>query len=173
MAEQTFETWKNVTKGRVYILRQNRLTGLTKHELVNSGRSFQISPDERRLNQENAANNDLDVFANGILCPVKLLDDAEDAKEIASNPNLLSDTDIKDLFSAHYKTFEKKVAEIRNPATLDRLREVGKAEDAAISRMALIEARIDELTPKHETHSQTVDEGPRQVDGAGFKPVSP
>lgn len=168
-----FESWKNVTQGRVYLLRTDRLTGLTKHELVNSGRTFQITPHERRLNQENAANDELDIFSNGILCPVRLIDDEDDAREIASNPQHLSDTDMVELFAAHYRTFEKRVAAISNTVTLERLRAVGEEQNATVKQMAVIKARLEELTPDHQMNSEPVDVGPRLVDGAGFKPVTP
>lgn len=173
MIDTKFESWKNVGQGRIYILRQDRLTGLSKHELVNAGRTFQISKEERQLNQENAANDDLDIFANGMLVPVRLLEGDEESEALATNPQYLAESELGSLFDLHWKQFEKRVSELRSPVTLDRLKDAGKERDATVKQMAVIEARLAELLPDHELHTEPVDVGPRLTDGAGFKPVSP
>lgn len=168
------ETWKNVTRGRVVLKRYDRLMGRLKAEMIGAGKTFHISPEDRRFNQDEAANEDLDVFSNGILCPVRLLDTEEDAREIAANPNLLSESDIVGLFEGHWRTFEKRIGDIRNLNTLERILEVGQERDATVKQIATIEERIAQLTPQTVTGQDAADPdaGPRLVD-AGFRPVTP
>jgi hypothetical protein len=75
----------------VVINRLDHRGELTKHDIVDPGKKFNLTTEERRMNQELAARADMDVFSNGQLQPVRILDDVDDAREIASNPNLMSE----------------------------------------------------------------------------------
>lgn len=164
-----FETWKNSTAGRVVLKKYNQ-RGELADEMFGGGKVFHIKPQERRINQEMAASPDLDMFKNGQLTPVRLIDTEEDAQEIASNPNLISDGEMKDLFKAHWKTFESKVGEISNMTTLERLLEVASEVDAKVRQVEFVRARIDELNPADHVeinHAGSVDER------TGLRPVSP
>lgn len=158
------ETWKNATHGLVYVLKLDRL-GNETHELVNPSKTFTIHKAERLMNQDRAANDKLDHFQNGMLVPVRLLDGDEDAKDIAENPNLLSDSDIQDMFKAHWKTFETKVNAIENEVTLSRLLDVAQAEDtgASVRQLDVIKHRIDEVSPKQFGGMDFVDSEVRSV----------
>lgn len=146
MAENNQETWQNVTDGTVWYWRIDA-RGDRKDVIVGPGAKFTINREDRILNMDEAANKDLDNFSNGTLAPVRLLDGTEDAKEFASNPNLLSEDDLKGLFKAHWKTFESRVATITNPGTLNRLMAVAEEVDATMRQVKLIKARIDEVDP--------------------------
>lgn len=155
------ETWKNATRGKVVVLKYD-MRGNLIHELVHGGGAFTLSKEERLLNMDRAANENLDVFKNGTLVPVRLLDGDEEAAEIASNPNLITEDDMKSLFKAHWKTFEAKVAAIGNPLTLQRMLQLAEDEEtgATIKQQKTIKARLDEVQPQPFVERQTL-AGPR------------
>lgn len=169
MAEH--ESWKNTTAGRIFLKKYNQ-RGELAAEMIPGGKVFQISPKERRINTEMAAGPELDFFSNGQLTPVRLIDTEEDAKEIASNPNLMAESEMVDLFKGHWKSFEARVNDIGNLTTLQRLLEVAQSDavDAKVRQMEAIKARIDEISPAGHveiTHAGSVDER------TGLKPVTP
>lgn len=142
------EAWKNETAGTVVVKKLDHRGELNKTELVRGGGVVHLSTEERRMNQEMAANQRQDVFSTGVLTPVHLLDTAEDAKEIASNPNLLSEDDMRALVKGHPKTFEKRLSEIVNPTTLQRLMAIAKDEDASFKRVEAIKDRLRGVSPQ-------------------------
>lgn len=142
------ETWRNVTKGLHGVLKHDRF-GNEKHEQVRPGQTVQLTVEERMLNMDRAADEKLDVFRNGTFVPVRLIDDAEDAAEIASNPNLKGENDLKDMLSLHWKKFGSAVEEISNVGTLIRLREIATEEDATMRQFKVIENRILAVEPSH------------------------
>jgi hypothetical protein len=169
--DKEIETWENTTKGRVFV-RKFDARGQLAGELVGAGRSFHLTPQERRINQEMAASEGLDVFKNGILQPVRLLEGDEDYEEIASNPNHVSDSDIRKMVKSHHKTFEKRLSEIQNPSALQRVLEIAKAEDCSISTEAKIKTRLQELSPS--LYEEVVPAGGPDMDHrGGTKAVTP
>lgn len=99
------------------------------------------------MNSDMAANEDLDVFKNGMMVPVRLIEGTEDKAEIASNPNLKSEGDLRELFSLHWKQFESEVAKITNVTTLNRLKEIAQEGDATVRQVNVIEARVVDVDP--------------------------
>jgi hypothetical protein len=150
MAED-LETWKNPTEGRVWVNRLDHRGELTRTEIIGSGRTFHLTAAERRLNQEMAVNPDLDIFSNGTLTPVRLIgtDDAE-AAAFASNPNLMTEGDMRTLVARPKgkatDQFNERLATIRNPATLERLLSLAREEDAPLSRVEAIQGRLAEVS---------------------------
>lgn len=169
MAEH--ESWKNTTAGRIFLKKYDK-RGELAAEMVPGGKTFQITPHERRINSEMAASPGLDFFSNGQLTPVRLIETEEDAKEIASNPNLMAESEMVDLFKAHWKTFESRIAEVGNLTTLQRLLEVAQSDqvDAKVRQVDALKARIEEISPADHVeinHAGSVDER------TGLKPVTP
>lgn len=162
MAEKHTETWQNVTAGRVVINRMDHRGELTKTDLIDSGKKFNLSTEERKLNQELAARADMDVFSNGALQPVRILDSVEDAREIASNPNLMTDAELRALMKPSVKTpqFADKIAGITNTAALDRLLAMAEEEDATISKVQAIRNRVREVSPDLFQERQVVSTSP-------------
>lgn len=146
------ETWKNPTEGSVWINRLDQRGDLKKVEIVTGGRSFHLSTKERRLNQEMAYNPDQDVFANGTLTPVRLLNnDPVEAAAFAANPNMMTEGEMRTLVGKPKgkasEVFSERLAEIRNPATLERLLGLAREEDAPMSRVEAIQSRLAEVAP--------------------------
>lgn len=150
--EKELETWENGTRGRIGVLKFDR-RGELRNELVRPKARVHLTPDERKINQERAAEDRLDVFQNGHLIPVRLLDGTEDAKEIASNPNLMAESDLRELFKRQWKAFGSKVNEITNPMTLNRLLALAEDDDvnATVKQVSIIKARISEVSGEDET----------------------
>lgn len=144
MAERDVEIWTNATRGRIGVKKFNA-RGDLQSELVKPGGKVTLTPQEREINSERAANAKLDVFQNGHLTPVKLIDGTEDAREIASNPNLKGESDLRDMFGVrNYKAFEKQVGEISNVMTLERLLTISDDEEvnATVKQVQVIEDRL-------------------------------
>lgn len=142
MAE--LETWQNVSRGRRGIKRIDSF-GKTTTELVGPGRSVQLTRDERLYYQRNVATDDLDIFKNGALVPVQLIDEA-DQIEMASNPNLLGDSELEGLFKLHWKKFEAEIARITNVYALERLVEMAESsEDISVKKYNVVMARLEEV----------------------------
>jgi hypothetical protein len=142
--EAVQEIWKNSTQSKIFVARHGPNSTI-RHELVAPGRNFTITVDERRMNQNLAANDSLDIFSNGWLQPVQLPE--ETASEIADNPNHIPDEQLPGFFKLHYKTFAKRLEQITNPAVLERLREIGPENDATVKQIDQIQARINEINP--------------------------
>lgn len=151
MAENV-ETWKNPTEGRVWVNRLDHRGEPKRVEIIGAGRTFHVTPEERRLNQEMASSQDLDIFTNGTLTPIRLLgtDEAE-AAAFAANPNLMTEGDMRSLVGKPKRgatdAFAERLSEIRNGATLQRLLALAREEDAPLSRVEAIEARLREVSP--------------------------
>lgn len=169
MPEET-ERWENATKGRV-VIRKFDARGNLGHEMVNAGRSINLTPQERKTNQEMAATEELDVFSNGTMQPLRLLEGTEEAKEIASNPNHLSDSDVKVLVKGHHKTLEKRLVDISNPSALQRMLEVARVEDCSVSTVQKIQDRLMEVAPSLVQEVTPV--GTSGDDKIGLRPVTP
>jgi hypothetical protein len=158
------ETWKNPTEGRVWINRLDHRGELVKVEVIGGGRTFHISSQERKLNQEMAYNADLDIFLNGTLTPLRLIEGSEDAAAFAANPNLLSEDDMRGLVKpgrgpakATTDAFVDRLATIKNPATLERLLSLAREEDAPLSRVEAIQGRLRELSGSQFTSTAAPD----------------
>lgn len=141
------ETWENASRGIVWVKKLDRMGNL-KDEVIRAGMKVVLSTEERMFNQDSAATEDLDVFKNGRLIPVRLIETAEDAKEIAANPNLISESEMRGLFKAHHKTFEAKVNSITNVVALERMSAMAEEENASLRQVNLLQARMSDLAAK-------------------------
>lgn len=140
------ETWKNVSAGKHFVNKYDRF-GNKEQVMVGSGNTVTLTKEEREiLNQESNRTASLDLFQNGILVPITLVDE-DDIRLMADNPNLMSETDLKDLIKAHWKIQEAKIAAITNGATLSRLREIAIEADVTVKTLHRIEDRIAEIDP--------------------------
>lgn len=170
----TMETWENGTLGRV-VIKKFGADGKLRDEVVAGGRTFHITEQERRINQEMAATQSLDIFTNGVLQPneatMKLLDGTESAREIAENPNFIGEADLKALVKSHWKALQSRLQEIDQPHALVRLLEIAKETDASYATVSRIQERLQEVSPTSYTEVVTVG-GPVDT-RSGIKPVTP
>lgn len=143
------ETWQNVTRGRV-VLRRVGAMGQVRYDMIGGSKIFHITPQERRMNQEVAATEDLDFFLNGVLQPINLAD-TDDADFLKDNPNLLGDEDqIKRLFKASPDVFAERLATIKNSSALERLKDLAYQDDtgATVAQARMVEARLAQVAPE-------------------------
>lgn len=139
-----FEIWKNVSRGRRGIVKFDNV-GKVQHELVPAGKTVRITRDERLHYQRNVATDDLDIFKNGAMVPVQLIDD-EDKVEVANNPNLLGEDDLIKIFKFPLKKFESEVSRINNPYALERMVEYAEeSDDIPHKKVILVQARLEEV----------------------------
>lgn len=141
-----YEAWKNATAGMIFLQRFDR-RGELVHERVDGGKTVNLTPEERRLNQELAASDDLDFFKNGQLIPVRLVETAEDLDAIQQNPNLMTDEDLIELLGKQWKQLETRLEEITNAPTLRRLLELAHEHDASVKTAERIRKRLHEVDP--------------------------
>lgn len=151
------EAWTNATAGRI-MLRRHSVTGELQTELIPSGKTIHLSPMERKMNQEVAANEDLDVFLNGSLQPVRLLEGEASSEAMAAHPNHLSEDEARRLFKASPDAFAARLDEITNPAAVERL--LALAEDPGIGatfhQHQQVQARLNVLNaPQQVDHIRT------------------
>jgi hypothetical protein len=164
------ETWQVAIAGHV-VLKQYTQQGDLGDVVVAGGRKFHISPKERRINQEMAATEDLDMFSDGTLVPVSLIEGSEDAAKLANNPNIISESEMKDLFSEHWKKFDERVDQIANQAALQRLLEMASDPEsgATVRQAETIKARLAVLNPNAPNEHVQLGEGR----GVTLRPVTP
>lgn len=139
-APQNIEVWKNVTKGMRWFTRFN-MQGVETDGRVQGGRTFTLTPFERQVNQEKAANNELDLFRNGTFIMVRGANDTIE-EEIRSSSSLtqseLSDLAVQVL--AEPDDLEGILADI-GPSipTLDRFKEFLIAHEAPAGAIEKVE----------------------------------
>lgn len=168
------ETWENTSRGRVQIRRFNDL-GRERVELISGGRKFHLTPRDRRLNQEMCADPSMDMFTNGLLRPVRLIEGDEEAEKFISNPNHLSENEMTDLIHLHYKKFDEKLSEITNTLTVERILEIAEREEtgATVRTVKKLQERMAELDPSQVEIREPIDAGGNEARaGAGMRPVT-
>lgn len=143
-----FESWKSAIAGVIVIKRFDR-KGDPIDEAVYSGKSVMLTPEERRLNQEIAAEPELDPFQNGMLIPVKLIESADDYEDLKGNPNHLSEPEMRALL-ANPKAIDKlksTIGSLSNPVTLQRLLAIAEEPDVDVTvrQIKVIKERISEV----------------------------
>ena len=132
MIESDKETWENIGKGDIFVLTFDH-TGRLKSVPVRAGSKITMSIEERQLNQERAFSPDVDMFTNGRLSPIRLVDTADDYEEIANNPNHISESDMVDILKLKGKAFNERIGEITNAVALERMFELASDESANVS----------------------------------------
>jgi hypothetical protein len=165
--EAELEVWRNAARG-LAVIKKFGVMGQIIEEQVQGGKTVHLTPKERRLNQEKAADDSLDVFKNGMLVPVHLIDSEEDTEELQANTNAMSESAMKALFRSQMPTFKAKIAEISNPTSLQRLVEVCGEVDGSVRQLETIQARLAEVSPQ-----VTEVLGAQSIGGAGIGTQAP
>lgn len=162
------EIWASNIKGNIFLKTFDNAGKLTD-TVIRSGKKIALSTEERKINQEMAASKDLDLFMNGMLTPVVILESAEDYAEIASNPNLISEGEMQDLLKVKGRAFTSRIKEITNLSTLQRLAELAELDGTiTVTQLRSINDRIADLSPD----TQIVDREVLVPEGLNAKPVN-
>lgn len=122
-APKELEVWKNVAKGMRWYTRFNA-QGLEADHRVLGGRTFTITPFERQINQEKAANAELDHFRNGTFVLVRASEGTN--KDEILSPAAKSASELEEMAQrilADPEDLEKILEELSSPVSIDRLLE--------------------------------------------------
>ncbi len=142
--EQKVEVWKNTAAGMRWFQTINR-QGYQQGRTVKGGRTFTITPFDRQINQDSAANPEQDHFRNGTYVLVKAAAETN-MKEIES-PDSLTDAEVLGLVyevMAKNITIEKVLGPISSPIALQRIHEQLVIADAPPSAIDFTkQAKID------------------------------
>jgi hypothetical protein len=142
------ETWENPTRSNIWIKTFDPQHNLRSERIKPQGK-IAVSVEERLINQDLAWDPKDDVFKNGTLVPMRLIESAEDYAEHANNPNNLSESDMVDLFKLSAAKFKDRLEEIENIAALDRIVELSETDStgATMAQVKAAAARLDAVNP--------------------------
>lgn len=149
--DDTMELWENATQASA-VVKKTGSDGVPRSERVEGGRRLHITPRDRKINQEICASEDNDVFRNGMLVPVRLIND-EDKEEFANNPNVMTEEEMAKLAKGHAGSFANRLAEVSNVILVRRWLEVAKESDASFKRVQALEGRLAQLKPSGSVSS--------------------
>ncbi len=153
-AAPDLETWTNATQGRI-VVKMHNSQGVVDDILVAPRKNIHVTPNDRRMNQELAADPTQDPFQNGFLAPVRLIDGEADSELLMDNPNVITEDEMTAMFSKDFESFTARVEEITLPITLQRLLRISSdVETAQVRQVNAIKARISKLSP--QTHDEVV-----------------
>lgn len=164
------ETWRNATQGRL-VVKQHNTMGQLEDVIVGSQRVVQITPTDRRINQEQSAGPTQDMFQNGFLAPVRLLDGEFDTAKLSENPNVITEEEMASLFEADFTVFCARLETITLPITLQRmLRIAGEIDTTQVRQVSAIKARIEKLVPTTYTEIEQISAGSEPSVGRAVSP---
>lgn len=146
------EAWRYTGAGRQWIIKYTGKYGEERWDGIYGGAIFHVSPAERHRNSEKVKDPANDPFRNGTFVPVTLTEHtpAEDRAAIEANPELLADDKMMALLKAGGVKGDLALAEvlakISNMITLGRIFEAAQEANVTLSKMAMINARIVEVS---------------------------
>lgn len=146
-ARDMVEVWQNTAAGMRWYTALDR-QGREMEKTVQGGRTFTLTPFDRQINQDMAANSDLDLFRNGTFVLVKAAGETE-MDEIESSDSF-TDAELSVLVNemlAKNKTPEEALASISSPVTLGRLHTALVLADAPSSMRDAVKAKKNEQEP--------------------------
>lgn len=152
-AKPGLEQWTNETRSQTGIARADeRAPRGHRIDLILPGRTFAITPEDRRLNATLIGDTRKDPFQNGRFSLQAAVETAEDVEELRSNPNTISQSEIEQLFvGGNMKQFNAQIAKITSVDAIQRVLDYANSSGAAQARIDAVQARFDEIRPKTET----------------------
>lgn len=158
-AEKRFvEEWESVSDGQNYIIREDR-RGDEIFVHISGSQKFKITTYERVLTQDKIKDSKMDPFVNGQFRPVIV----PDSISVKTNPNALSDDDIKRVLVASDLAWDEYLSVINSPATLRRMIEL--AEDSSLSLKRY--RQLEELEQAANPMRRVVQKDQEQYDKMG------
>lgn len=136
------ETWENVGPAVSGILRLDA-RGDIRHEMIQGKRTFMITTEERMFTQDRINVRELDPFMNGTFRPVIV----PDSVTVESNPNALSEEEIKKILASSDVAWEEWLKTIDSVATVRRMIEIAESTDLSLKRYRQLEQRLVEVRP--------------------------
>ena len=147
-AERRFvESWENVSETQNYVIREDR-RGDEVYVPISGPITFKITTYERILTQDKIRDVSLDPFKNGCFRPVLV----PDSISVDTNPNALSDDDIRRIFIVSDVAWEEYMAVIDSPATLRRMLQLAEESSLSLKRFRELESKNEAAsTPQRVT----------------------
>jgi hypothetical protein len=155
-ADRSFiEEWENISTQQHTIVKFD-YRGDMKHEMVNiPGHHFRLTTAERLVTEERILKKEDDPFRNGAFRPVIV----PDSVSIESNPNALSDDEIKSILVSSALAWENWMEVIDAPATLARMIDLANQVDGVtLARFKEIEARLTDARPQQRVTNKDRDQ---------------
>ena len=143
------ETWENVSPSVNFIVKLD-VRGDEQYVQVSGSRSFTLTSHERLITQGKVVDPANDPFLNGCFRPVIVPKEVN----IESNPNALSDDDIRNIFVVSEVAWSEWLDALTAPATLRRMMALAEDDEGIPhKRYNALKARLAEVTggPKHAT----------------------
>lgn len=140
------ETWRNETAGLITINRVGEY-GRPIVDLIDAGRTFQLTPQERRMNQNACYSRELDIFTNGALRPIDLLDGEPDTELLRKNPNTFTDAELQRIFALSGDHFVERIGQVSNVGAVARILDLARdpAYGATLAQYEAIRSRESAL----------------------------
>jgi hypothetical protein len=143
----TIEIWKNTTHGMRWCKMHDR-AGNENTKLVNSKRTFSITPLDRQLNQDIAATPQLDLFRNGTFELVRKADDTN-MDEIQS-PDSLTEGEVVALsmeVMGNPEGIDFYLKDVSSPVALNRVLDQLVADGVDKSAVSYVKMKIAKFDP--------------------------
>jgi hypothetical protein len=163
------EVWEHISAQRWGIIRFDA-RGEEKAEVITGSSHFRITTEERLVTEDRIKRSDDDPFKNGAFRPVVV----PDSITIETNPNALSDAEIREILVASDIAFQENLETIDSVATFRRMLEIAETvDDLTMKRYKTLEQRLEllrgrpQLEVKDETLKNFLDESPGARRGAG------
>lgn len=152
------EIWRNGGASRHWVSRIGQY-GARYQEIIAGYKTFSISPEERRLNQNIVARPEYDPFTNGTFQPVTLLDDEPDTDSLRTNPNVFDDEVGVRIFKMKGEKFRDRVSMINNATAISRLLDMARdpKNECTLQQFEYIKLRQGELQDAEAEGAQRVE----------------
>lgn len=142
-AEKRFvEEWESVSDAQNYVIREDR-RGDEQFVHVSGHQKFKITTYERILTQDRIRDKQFDPFVNGQFRPIMV----PESISVQTNPNALSDEDIKRIFVASDVAWDEYMSVIDSASTLRRMIELAESSDLSLKRYRELENREQAANP--------------------------
>jgi hypothetical protein len=140
--EKTFvETWQNVAAGVNFIVQENR-RGDEVPVSISGDRSFRLTTFDRMLTEDRIVDPRDNPFLNGSFRPVIV----PATVSINTNPNAMSEDDIKRLFKASNVAWDEYMKVVTSPGTLKRMMDLAEQSDLSMRRYRELEGLYSKFT---------------------------
>lgn len=119
------EEWENISTPIHSVITIDP-QGAEKHVIIEGSRHFQLTSAERKITQSRILNKKDDPFLNGAFRPVIV----PDSVNIESNPNALSESEIKSILVSSPTAWEEWMKVIDSPDTIARMMAIADQDES-------------------------------------------